>query len=510
MVDMKRTILILQLGVFLTLLLFFAPFTPDDAYIYFTGARQLAEGNLPTTSADIPTNAFSSYLWLILLTPSFWLNIPPAVWAKIFGVVFLLLSALMMKRILVKLRFEGEERTASICGASILVFPPFVANAVNGLETTMAMFALLLMLYLIVRDYKSKRLSFGTGLAFSFYFISRPDSVANILPAVFFLIFIFATNRVDKSGWWKFMMGLIPAIAVVVCLYSIYGNVLPTSASAKTDFWGSLLDPGFYKVVMMRFGRAFAPDPLLYLVLFSTVYMLAINRREPLYYLLTAFSFSLVVVRLTVIEWMGIHRLYAPSIAVALVVFYIFLKEFLDRRGMLISCALISLGLLSGASYWHDNVSLNYAGPNWPPKELGRIIADHKKPDSWLIQADMGAVPYFAEIPAIDGHDRPICNSWLAKHPGDMDYVLDRHLDFVILAKSDIVGRSRDQFEMMRKIDESDWFELKYRKVAVARWRPEIHVNRPYANDVIPGRYLHLYVSDRIETLPDSAVLILR
>jgi len=91
-----------------------------------------------------------------------------------------------------------------------------------------------------------------------------------------------------------------------------------------------------------------------------------------------------------------------------------------------------------------------------------------------------------------------------------MGYILDRHLDFVILAKSDIEGRSQDQFEVMRKIDESDWFKVKYRKVAIARWRPEIHVNRPYAIDVIHGRYLHLYVSDRIETLPENAVLILR
>ena len=121
----------------------------------------------------------------------------------------------------------------------------------------------------------------------------------------------------------------------------------------------------------------------------------------------------------------------------------------------------------------------------------------------------MGAVPYFADIPTLDGNDRPICNRWLEKHPDDMDYVRDRNLDFIILAKKDIEGNSEVQYNLMKKIENSDWFKEHYRKVAIARWRQEIRVYRPSGENVEPGRYLHLYASDRINTLPKNRILIL-
>ena len=506
-----NAIIAIQLALFFILLLNFAPYMPDDAYIYFNGARQLVGGNIPTIARGekMPTNSFSSFLWLILLAPAFLLNIPPEIWAKILGVAFLGLSAIVFRAILLKFVVFKDNRQATICALTILLFPPFVANAVNGLETTMAMFSLLVLAFIIIRDYKAHRFSIWLGLAFSFYFLARPDSVANLLPAALFLLYAFLKKSMDRAGWWRFFIGLLPGIAGSAFLVGVYGDIIPTSATAKMDFLGLLLDPGFYKLAFLRFIWSLSPDPILFLILFSAVLLVVKNYRDPLFYLMIAFSFSLIVVRVSVIAWMGVHRLYVPSLVVALAMFYIFFKRILSDWAFTVFCILTSFCFLTSASYWNNFVALNYASPTWPPKELGGFIAAHKKRDSWLIQADMGAVPYFADIPTLDGNDRPICNRWLEKHPDDMDYVRDRNLDFVILAKKDIEGNSEVQYNLMKKIENSDWFKEHYRKVAIARWRQEIRVYRPSGENVEPGRYLHLYASDRINTLPKNRILIL-
>ena len=69
-------------------------------------------------------------------------------------------------------------------------------------------------------------------------------------------------------------------------------------------------------------------------------------------------------------------------------------------------------------------------------------------------------------------------------------------------------GEGVTRFKLVQLIENSDWFRDNYRKVAVAVWRPDIEGYRQRGFDFGTGRYFHLYVSDRIKTIPEGKIYI--
>lgn len=113
--------------------------TPDDAYYYFTIARNIARGYGVTFDGLTPTNGFHP-LWMSLITPIWWLGgrsvTIPINLTLTLGVAFDIVTMLGILRLA---RFvTGND---FIAGLAVIVYawnPYNLAASVNGLETSLA------------------------------------------------------------------------------------------------------------------------------------------------------------------------------------------------------------------------------------------------------------------------------------------------------------------------------------------------------------------------------------
>ena len=479
-------------------------YSPDDAYIYFNGARQLARGELPNmTPGETPTNAWGSYLWLAMLTPGYLLGLNPLFWSKLLGVL-LLLGTVWQLQAVVRLVRPGTPRlTAWALGGLLLTYAPAVYWSVSGLETLLNVFSLLLTVRLLLRDYKSGRLSAAFGLALGLQLVSRPDAFFNAAllaaAALWLLIDRRRPHRLREA--WRPLVGLLPGLALFILPVFFYPTLLPTSALAKVpDIWANLPAILFNNTKFLLYYAFKTPGNLL-IYLGAGWFLLSRDPDDetrfewPLKLILALLALIHIGKYLLTGDWMGVQRLWLPSAVTALAVTLpLILRLVKKMRGRLALTPPLLCSLAAGLTGWRAFIFYHYNHPGSPAEEMGRLIARLKAEDSWMITTDMGVLPYFADVPAIDAEVKPICNYHLFNNPGDYEYIADHQLDFIVVTSCfyDQVGwYGRQKYGVPAEVLQRD-----YRRVMVAEWRP------PYDfGFLIPfsGRYFHLFVHERLE-----------
>jgi len=126
-----------------------------------------------------------------------------------------------------------------------------------------------------------------------------------------------------------------------------------------------------------------------------------------------------------------------------------------------------------------------------------------------MITTDMGVLPFFADIPAIDAEKNPICNRYLQHHPADLDYIFGHPLDFIVLTSSFLTPPLHHYFSLnvLNDIFREPRFREHYRYILTAEWRPAIALDYWMGRN---GRFFHLFVSDRIvdAVQPEKHILL--
>jgi len=274
-------LLAVELVIFSVLTFTFYPFTPDDGFIYLYGARQLANGSIPNyTPGEIPTNAFGSMLWLLLLAPSYLLNLPPLVWAKVMGLILLLATAAISGKVLLRLDKDLDHPTAYAASFSLLCYPFAVACAVNVLDTMLAAFAIVLVLYMFIRCMDENRSYTAAGLAFGLLLVSRPDTFleAGALTAVTAALIIRKHDR-PWASMGKLILGLSPGIILFILTALAFRAPLPNSAAAKIPGSSEFLSLSTYKRALYIFAVDFSRDSVLFLIYLSLIPFCLLCRR---------------------------------------------------------------------------------------------------------------------------------------------------------------------------------------------------------------------------------------
>jgi hypothetical protein len=521
-------VIALEIGLAFVVLYELGAYSFDDAYIYLSGARQLSRGELPNPSAGdgkLPTNSFSSHLWLLLLTPAFWLKIPPLIWAKGLGVLFLILSVLAAAGILRRLRPTLSHGSSLALAGVFLVFATSVLGAVNGLETTLNLFSILLLLRFAIRDFLNDRLSTALGLAAGLHLVTRPDAFLDLVVLGAVIGWCWASKR-SRIGWrdvLRVKLGVLPGLAFFAAVALVYWQILPTSAGVKVpalpvmfSLWG--LQEGFFRVLW-----DFLRTPGLALVYAGFIYFLVRRSREgedgsgvdraprltaPLRLLLVGLALDHLAVLFFAGDPIGVGRLWLPSAATALVCALAVLPAFFPRRrGLAVATLLSGLTLWAGFLGWWPYVVYHYNHPGSPAERLGKLISETKREDSWLVTMDMGVVPYFGDLPTIDSHDRPKCNRYRVSNPGDLDYIWQKPVDFVVLITPTLEPEPGFIYHGINQLVCFDERFDGFREVLIAEWRPPVNLGPVLTNT---GRYFHLYVSDRIVWETGEPVPLLR
>lgn len=207
-------------------------FIPDDTYYVLAIARSMAEGLGPTVNGEVLTSGFQPLI-AFLLVPVFALTTDPELPIRA-ALVFLGSCDAVNAMLLGWLVKEWKGPAAGLVAAGLWAISPIaLENALGGLETALALTALLTTLALWTRH--RWRPSLGSalllGLAVGLALLARVDAV--------FLVALLGLVELAGRGR-KHLLAIVPAAVAVVapwwgyCLWR-FGTVIPDSGAAARE-----------------------------------------------------------------------------------------------------------------------------------------------------------------------------------------------------------------------------------------------------------------------------------
>lgn len=211
---------------------------PDDAFYYLTLARNAAAGQGLTISADgTPTNGFQPLWGLLLIGLQAMLDGPQApsmlTVAQLNGAVLGMLTGLLVLEL--TLRLSGRPGIALLAAACLLLSPQVLKHQLNGMETSLATLAGLLILALHLAVSRWARTAAGAGLAglvTGLALLSRLDMVV-LLAACWAVLVLVSRPKLTWPGLSGYLAGMsLPWLAWTWLAASQGVGPLPESGSA--------------------------------------------------------------------------------------------------------------------------------------------------------------------------------------------------------------------------------------------------------------------------------------
>ncbi|MBM3279991.1 MAG: hypothetical protein FJY95_18240 [Candidatus Handelsmanbacteria bacterium] len=202
----------------------------DDSFIYFQYARQLAEGHfLRYNSGDPPTTGATSLLYLLLLAPGHWLGFHGmylAVYALLLGLGCLGASLWLVRRVGVSL---GDEESGKGAALLLLLCGPLLWGFFSGMEIGLFTGAVLLTLYLFIREEPTGRFRL-TPWAAALLVLARPEGagLAACLVGLWGL-------RALKYRQWKCLWVCAPPLLVFLAQGLLYLGLTGSFSSAGME-----------------------------------------------------------------------------------------------------------------------------------------------------------------------------------------------------------------------------------------------------------------------------------
>lgn len=226
----------------------------DDTYISFVYARNFARGaGLVYNVGELPVEGYTNFLWTLLVGFAMRLELSPEHTVQLLGIasaaLVLVLVMLLMRRL------GGPWLAAGIAGFLLATLPPFVWEAVGGLETHLFAALVLLGLYLRLPENPSERALLGSSLAFGLAALTRPEGVL-----LFALVAAFdLTEQVMQrhgSGRLRFQQALAISLRrawpflILVTAHLLwrrftYGDWVPNTFHAKVSGGAASFERGY-------------------------------------------------------------------------------------------------------------------------------------------------------------------------------------------------------------------------------------------------------------------------
>jgi hypothetical protein len=222
----------------------------DDTYIHLVYARNIAElGELSFNPGD-PTYGATSPLWVALLAVVYIAGGDLVVWCGLLSALFAIGSIILVYRIV--LRISGDA-TLSAAAALILSAEAWVVRwSAVGMETSFALFMVILALDVSLSAVGSRRRSALFGLLLLCTVLTRPEAI--LLVPIALAAFLF-TRRLRERGGLTWLFVFIPLYIVwLVIIERHTGTYLPLTAGAKQgrlDFSIAMLDRALVPIKIM-------------------------------------------------------------------------------------------------------------------------------------------------------------------------------------------------------------------------------------------------------------------
>jgi 4-amino-4-deoxy-L-arabinose transferase-like glycosyltransferase len=459
----------------------------DDSFYSFEIARNIARGLGSTFDGVQPTNGYQP-LYVFLLVPIYWASGDHATIPIYFALAASAICNVLTGWILFRLVKGWASTAAAFFGLVLWSFgPAIVRQAVNGLETALAMLCIAAALDYYVRVYRaaaspSRRQAVTLGALLGLAVFARIDAVLFVAA----LVADAAWRSRHRRGELR-ALALAAAVAAAVLLpwcigsQALFGTVLPESGSATRflseayaprdhpgitpasftggpppSFLADNLSQSFLQIgtspVLHVFTRAieralqalhfpaaatvYAVGSFLCLALVG-VFFLVRRRRTARVDLRFLFVYAVLLVAaysLVVFGQIFYSRYYYPifflSIILGAIAFDLLLQMLRSaerRRNVAIACSVVYAALLAHMSM-HRVQNGNYRFlhvVDW--------IATHTPPDATIGVFNSGAIGYFSDrrVINLDGKVNPAALEALRR--GDIgDYIESQGIDYVI------------------------------------------------------------------------------
>lgn len=220
--------LVVPIAIFLFHTALFWTWIIDDAGITFAYAQNFADGHgLVAQPGSEPIEAYSNFLWMVLMVPFFWLGqFDPYFTPKLIAIVFVIGTYLLIYN--AELRMKRSSLLASIALIFTALNSSFVIWVSSGLENSLYMFLIsflfwLHVLYFYQQQPRMSSITIGLGVIAAAIALTRPDGLVfgAIFPFLYILINRLSWKDILKSSTTRQIM-----IPYLTCYLVIYGSFL--------------------------------------------------------------------------------------------------------------------------------------------------------------------------------------------------------------------------------------------------------------------------------------------
>lgn len=208
-------------------------FVPDDSYYTLAIARSLAAGHGPTVDGTVLTNGFQPLL-AFLLVPFFWLVRNPDAGLRA-AVLLGALADVATIALLARLGSRLRSPTLGLLAAAFWAASPLaVANALNGLETSLSVACVVAALsaWAGLDEAAPPRRFLGLGLLWGLALLARVDTAFAVLP--------FGLALLARREWRRLCAAATAALAVVLPWWAystvVFGTPVPESGPAVRQY----------------------------------------------------------------------------------------------------------------------------------------------------------------------------------------------------------------------------------------------------------------------------------
>jgi len=441
-----------QISSHIILLLFqllFWNFIIDDAFITFRYAKNLYfHQQMVFNVNEIPVEGYSNFLWVLLMTVSFPLNMDPIVFSKLAGMIFCHLSVF----ILYKLAFlvNKSERFSNIVIVFYVLTPNIALWSVGGLETSLFSFLLLISVYFFIIDV-SKRKNNPIKISPLFFVLlslARHEGLIVFgLTCVFFTYLLFKNKEISKIQKLYQLFYFAGFFAIFYAPYFFwrvfyYNNILPHTFSAKQGIFSLDLFLGRF-IFYIPLILILAPVFLLIGGNFLKNSKFPFKNEKKLYLVLLILILSILLFLIT--SWMPGFRFTIPIIPLI----YLLLPKSLNfltilgrnyRKNVdlwkeikiftiLTICVFNILQVIS----FYPFVNTYGTGLRDCNITLGEWINENTSNNASLAVWDVGALPFYSNIRTIDIYPYSLQDLHVYNNPTDADYILEQNITFLIL-----------------------------------------------------------------------------
>ncbi len=466
-----------------------APFIPDDSFITFRYAENLTKGYGVTFNAgEKPVEGYSNFLWILLCAALSKCGLSLIDWTPKVGLLFGVLSLCALW-----LLFYRRALPPVLIALSLLIFScsgPFALYAISGMETPLYVFLLLTALLCVDGIFSTGRSRWFLALACTGTLLAmcRPEG-AVVFPGIAIYSFYFV-RRNREAGAELFPLkkafltcclffGLLVSYHLWRIIY--FGELLPTAFLVKGGHGKSLVTAVAinWRWYFVKLNRYFAPFGTYYLALLvlCAVFLFASSSRKKsapvgsISFLLTVLYVALY---LYFVDWMPGMRYHAALVGLCLVPAVSLAElEWRVYRGRILVVSTLCLAMvafsLSAVGRLRWDAQRNEESTVKCLIPLGEWLRETMPSKSLLAIHDVGAVPYFSNLPTMDSNPQSLTDLYIAKNGFSADYFFSRNPDIAIFSSEHSLTQ-RQFFPHYKPLLRDPRFSRYYRLIGISQY----------------------------------------